>query len=471
MSFTQETFAPVGSETTKAPTVYSYLTSDTRSDLAVAGYFESKQEQLEEDNTIIAITSDGFGIFTVLADTASVVLVVGDISVDPNVVLIQTEQDWIDNTTDSGSNARAMLVDKVYFIAGTVSHAFTLQANGINRITSNTIIKASNDYTGVNTNAYEITNAGFGISFDNITINCPGKDWMISTAALFLSTDRCSIQASAMGPCNALIIFFAFTRFGNTGSEFTTGMSFSTTGNVSMDITNCAFFPDQGTSVSCVDLLSSTWGDVRIESTKFNLGTNNVALAGLGSGGNLISAGFVNHCDMTGATSAIDGPSPATDPWVFTGNLGVGDSTSNLGGFVEGNATATVIGVGAGDDGNPIVVNVGVLASSYEDERFTMATNGQITYTGTNDAEVSVLYTGIADAAAGNNVPYTFYVAVGGVVIPGSRSPVNLDSADPGRFAAQALVNAPTGETIDLFVEENTGTTNITISDFSVVVS
>jgi len=390
----------------------------------------------------------------------------------PDTTQITSEQDWIDNTTDSGGNARAMLLDKTYVIVGTVTHAFTLQANGVNRITSSAVITASNDYTGANANAYEITDAARGIAFDNITINCPGKDWMLSTAALFLSTDRCSIQALGIGTCNALVNFFAFTRYGNIGAEFTTGMVFTTTGNVSMDITNCAYFPNQATaSLPCLDLNSSTWGDMRVESTKFNLGGTNFAITGLALAGNLISAGFVNHCDMTGSANALDGVSEHDDPWIFTGNLGTAESGSSIGAFVEGNTSVTVIGVGAGDDGNPILVNVGVLASSYIDERFSISTAGVLTHEGANPALKSVTFTGLADTAAGNNVPYTFYVAVDGVVINGSRGPVSLDSADPGGFITQALVGVAFGSEISLFVEENSGTTNITVSDLSVVVN
>lgn len=390
----------------------------------------------------------------------------------PDTIQITSEQDWIDNTTDSGGNDRTMILDKTYVVVGAVTHAFTLKANGINRITANAVLTVSNNYTGVNAHAYEVDNAAFGLVFDNITINCPGKDWILSTASIFLSTDRCSIQALGLGTCNALVGFFAFTRYGNTGAEFTTGMVFTTTGNVSMDVTNCAYFPNQATaSLPCLDLNSSTWGDMRVESTKFNLGGTNFAITGLSSAGNLINAGFVNHCDMTGSANALDGVSEHDDPWIFTGNLGTAESGASIGAFVEGNTTATVIGVGAGDDGNPILVNVGVLAASYIDERFSISTAGVLTYEGANPALKSVTFTGHADTASGNNVPYTFYVAVGGVVVNGSRGVVSLDSADPGVFITQALVGLASGSEISLFVEENSGTTNITISDFSVVVN
>lgn len=468
MAFTQRTFASVGANSAPSPAIFSYETADSDAQIVTSGYFTDKQGQLNESDIILGTTSTGFAIYQVQADTGSILNVISSAAPDiPGVTRIASEQDWIDNTTDVGGDTRQMILNFTYFIVGNPEHGFTLRCNGVNRIASDSVISSSNDYTGPNTFAYECSNAAHGISFDNMTINCPGKTWMNSTAALFVATDRCSIMALGMGLCNALITFFAFTRFGDVAVPFTTGMTFTTTGNISMDIVNCAYVPDNTAgALECVGLGSSTWDDVRVESTKFNLGGANIAIGGLASGGNLINAGFVNHCDLTGTTSPLSGVSTTEDSWVFTGNLGVPDSGASLGGFVESNATPTVIST----INTPVLVNVGVLAQSYESERMTISTAGVVTNDGINPVRATVVFAGIADTASGTNVDFTFYVAENGAVIPGSRSPVSLDAADPGRFAAQALVSLNSTENTSLFVECNDGTTNITIFDFSVTV-
>lgn len=386
----------------------------------------------------------------------------------PNTKRIMSEQDWIDNTTDIGSDTRQMGLNVTYFIVGNPEHSFTLRCNGINRITSDAVISSSNDYTGPNNFAYECTNAAHGISFDNMTINCPGKTWMQSTAALFISTDRCGIMAQGMGLCNALITFFAFTRFGDMAVPFTSGLKFSTLGNVSMDIVNCAFIPDNTEpNLQSISLDISTWDDVRIESVKFNLGGTNIAIGGLSSGGNLINAGFINHCDMTGTSTPLLGVSPADDPWVATGNLGIPDSSTSLGGSVAANATETVISV----VDTPVQVNVGALAVSYESERMSVTTAGVITNDGASPVKVLALFAGIADTVSGTNNIYTFYVAQNGSIIEGSASIVSLDSADPGRFFSQAIIDLASGDDLELFVEGNGTTINIVISDATVTVN
>lgn len=72
MAFTQDTFAPVGPQSTDAPSVYTYSTPDTLSSISVGGYFVDKQYQLEEGDVIFAQCSDGFGIFDVTSDTGTV---------------------------------------------------------------------------------------------------------------------------------------------------------------------------------------------------------------------------------------------------------------------------------------------------------------------------------------------------------------------------------------------------------------
>jgi hypothetical protein len=60
MAFTQDTFAPVGANSTDAPAIYSYSTSDTIATITAAGYFVDKQFQLEEGDIILCSTSNGF---------------------------------------------------------------------------------------------------------------------------------------------------------------------------------------------------------------------------------------------------------------------------------------------------------------------------------------------------------------------------------------------------------------------------
>ena len=74
MAFTPDTFSSIGANSTESYAVYSYKTSDSLNDLGVAGYFSVKELQLNQNDVIQAIASDGFAIFVVQADTSSAVL-------------------------------------------------------------------------------------------------------------------------------------------------------------------------------------------------------------------------------------------------------------------------------------------------------------------------------------------------------------------------------------------------------------
>lgn len=73
--FTQQTFATVGAQAAPSPTVYSYKTSDSVTTVEAAGYFVAKENQLEEGDIILIQHGDGFGVFTVMGDTSTVVTV------------------------------------------------------------------------------------------------------------------------------------------------------------------------------------------------------------------------------------------------------------------------------------------------------------------------------------------------------------------------------------------------------------
>jgi len=74
MAFTQQTFSPVGANSTEAPAVYAYNTIDSLATVSSTDYFIDKQQQLNEDDFIMVAASDGPAIATVNADMSTVTL-------------------------------------------------------------------------------------------------------------------------------------------------------------------------------------------------------------------------------------------------------------------------------------------------------------------------------------------------------------------------------------------------------------
>jgi len=77
MSFTQQSFATVGAQSTDTPNLYSYKSTDSLSIVLVAGYFVAKQFQLEEGDFILSQLSD-FNGFLEVDETSQGVKIVTD---------------------------------------------------------------------------------------------------------------------------------------------------------------------------------------------------------------------------------------------------------------------------------------------------------------------------------------------------------------------------------------------------------
>jgi len=86
MAFTQETFAPVGPQSTQAPTIYSYSTGDNLAAVKGTAYFDDKKYQLEDGDVLLAQCSDGFAILEVSGTDGSVISPELTGSVDSTVI-------------------------------------------------------------------------------------------------------------------------------------------------------------------------------------------------------------------------------------------------------------------------------------------------------------------------------------------------------------------------------------------------
>ena len=113
MAFTQETFAPVGPQSTAAPSVYTYSTPDSSTDVTGAGYFATKQNQLSEGDYIFAVTSSGTFTF-VVSDATDTVTASGETLIGRSIVreaadlagtLSSTVEYFLDGVIDMGSQS------------------------------------------------------------------------------------------------------------------------------------------------------------------------------------------------------------------------------------------------------------------------------------------------------------------------------------------------------------------------------
>lgn len=208
----------------------------------------------------------------------------------------------------------------------------------------------------------------------------------------------------------------------------------------------------------------------------FEGGTQVVTLSNLtffpGTGGyamNLVTTATYQGFILTGSnfSNALGGtlfnPTSANTETVgfqFKANTdSIPESTATGRVFTQNNATVTTV----------VSANTPVLAqatfSSQRLERFTATAAGRLTYIGleTNTFDISVLAT--IDPSGGSSKSVSAYIAINGTVV--SESGQSIVAKDKNQVKCEYLVDLSTNDYIEIFIENNDDTTNLTLTDGS----
>jgi len=143
---------------------------------------------------------------------------------------------------------------------------------------------------------------------------------------------------------------------------------------------------------------------------------------------------------------------------------GVRNSAAISSYYMNGNATATTIAVVS----TPVKA-AGTTTSSAITQSFTNSTANRATYTGVIQRDFKV--SAVMSVESGNNNVIGLYIAKNGTIVVESEIYITTNAG--GRAEAgvcQAIIEAVTDDYIEVFVENSTGTTNITVTDLNVIV-
>lgn len=169
-------------------------------------------------------------------------------------------------------------------------------------------------------------------------------------------------------------------------------------------------------------------------------------------------------CNFSGGGTLTAGVPFDDNKARWTENRSIKNSAAITGYYMLGNATATVIGAVS----TPVKV-AGTTTEATISQRFTVATTNRATYDGaiTRDFRVTVTLS----LSSGNNQQIAAYVAKNGSII--SESVVNLTTNSGGRLEngmMQVTTELIDTDYIEIFVENNTAATNITVEDMNVII-
>jgi hypothetical protein len=165
----------------------------------------------------------------------------------------------------------------------------------------------------------------------------------------------------------------------------------------------------------------------------------------------------VTNSRFFGAGTPLNNITPDDARWQFAENDDIADTRPDA---LLSLTTPSTVTISAAN--TPVKI-----AGPWNSERasqMTAATNGTITYNAEKDATLPMLASLSAEPVTGTNKSITFYIAINGSVVTNSGAKTTVSAGGPKNTPVpwQSILN-PT-DTIEVWVENNTDTTNIQIN-------
>lgn len=252
---------------------------------------------------------------------------------------------------------------------------------------------------------------------------------------------------------------FTFTSgaFLNSG-----GMSFTgTIGTVAFN--QCFFNPDTAKTVFDLQAGLSITRRFRIIYSSFHVLAGETGININGSATIPVEGFILDTCNFSGGGTYLNGINSQSNNSLLNNNIGINNSSETSEYFMVGNTTATVVAV-QGD----LYKVLGTTTSGNFVSKFTN-TNNRATYTG---AITKTFYIGATmSLTSGNNNQIGVYIAKNGSVITSSEIYMTTNASGRAESGAvQCTTSLATNDYIEIFVENDSGTTDITVTEINVII-
>ena len=172
-----------------------------------------------------------------------------------------------------------------------------------------------------------------------------------------------------------------------------------------------------------------------------------------------IDATYAGTVSITGGSFSdvgtfFKGSRDQSDPFIEVQNVvHVKSSVADSFGHVSSNSTETVIST----INTPVILNA--VWTDVDKSRFTFLSSGRWTYTGLEDICVAVSFTATIDPVGGGSRDVSTYLAINGTVDTNTQGSATLSAG--GQITSIGIIDLVTGDFIEAFVENNSGTQNI----------
>lgn len=371
------------------------------------------------------------------------------------------------NATDS------VLVNDVSDLPAAVSGVITLAANtqyvigsSINVGTDRFVLSDNTAVAGLDSVISTITYTGTGDLFtmSDVTASVENLTLTATSGRLFNYTDtgsRIFRAKELIVNCDKWGIFTStsdtIVRFNNVaGTVATDGLEFSGDfRNLFWDTSRITM-----TAGALFNLGTATFDSVTIDLILLTLNGSSNLISGQTGSAN-INAGGIGLVERT----IIDGPgTPLVNItvgdalWQFFGNDDIADTRPDALSSIQSNSTETVINTQSVFE---LVAGTWVEESA---NQFTTTDAGRFTYTGGKDFRSPITFQCTVEPASGTNKIVGLKVAKNGTLIDNSMVNLEVDAGAPLNMSVVWQETFSTGDYVELFVANGSGTQNILVS-------
>jgi hypothetical protein len=212
------------------------------------------------------------------------------------------------------------------------------------------------------------------------------------------------------------------------------------------------------------DLGSATFDSFIADSIILTLGAGTTFLSGLTGSANIAAGGqgTITKVLRSGTGTILNNISVDDALWQFHLNDDIADTRADALSYMQGNATETVISGSSSDGSNAVLV-----AGTWSEEtasQFTTTAAGRLTYDGGKNAKLPITASISIAPVSGNDVNISAYMAINGVVDSNSRRAATASIGDPTSITVPWQLVFGSSDYVELFVENNSNTTNLLVS-------
>jgi hypothetical protein len=177
---------------------------------------------------------------------------------------------------------------------------------------------------------------------------------------------------------------------------------------------------------------------------------------------------ILTYCNFSGGGTYLAGVDHTSLEALFINNIGI-TNTSNVGHYyMQNNATVTTIG--AGNQNVWFKANGTTIQGLGNSPKWTTAVTNRLTYVGSVTTEFVITIVG-AVATTVSGATLGVGVAENGAIQLESAVSVRTTTLNvPFSFSVQDIIQVSTGDYFEVFIRNETGTQNITLSDVNVII-